>query len=68
MARKANEMYMVEIGEYDGLYVAAVTDEWAQAVVIRDEQNEKVANGTAPSDMTAEITTVRAYRKGQKVR
>jgi transposase-like protein len=65
--KRANEMYTVKVGKYDDEYIACVTEEYGQAVEVRDRFNARVEAGTAASDMTAEIDTIRAFRKGQKV-
>lgn len=65
--KRANEMYIVYVGQYADRRVECVTDEWRQAVTARDAVNKNVMDGKAPLDMTAEIETVRAHRKGQKV-
>lgn len=67
LSKRPNEMYMVVVGQYADQYVACVTDEYGQAVTARDQINARVEDGSAPSDMTAEIETIRAFRKGQRV-
>jgi hypothetical protein len=66
LKKRANEMYIVYVGEYDR-DVVCVTDDYSQAKTVYDACNDNVATGKAPMDMTAEIQTVRAFRKGQKV-
>lgn len=68
LRKRPNEMYIVFVGQYADRYPDCVTDEYAQAVQRRDELNKNVAEGRAASDMTAEIETIRAYHKGQKVK
>lgn len=68
LRKRSNEMYIVYVGQYADKYVDCVTDEFAQAVQRRDDLNEMAANSSGAHDMTAEIETVRAYRKGQKVK
>lgn len=68
LRKRANEMYIVYVGQYADKYVDSVTDEFSQAATRRDQLNEMAANSMTARDMTAEIETVRAYRKGQKVK
>lgn len=65
--KRPNEMYIVYVGKYDDEYAACVTDDYTQAVEARDRFNARVENGSAASDMTAEIQTIRAFRKGQRI-
>jgi hypothetical protein len=67
LKKRANEMYIVYVGAYSDRYADCVTDDFEQAVTVRDAINANVLEGRAPSDMTAEIETIRAFRKGQRV-
>jgi len=65
--KRANEMYIVLVGEYADEYVACATEEYGQSVEVRDRFNARVEAGSAASDMTAKIGTVRVFRKGQRI-
>jgi hypothetical protein len=62
--KKANENYIVYIGRYSDRFTLATTESFETAKELRDEQNNKADR---PSDMIAEIETVRHYPKGAKV-
>lgn len=65
--KRANEMYIVYIGQYSDRSVVCVTEEYSQAVTARDQINSRVDPLGPSSDMTAEIETIRAFRKGQRI-
>lgn len=68
LRKRSNEMYIVYVGEYADKYADCVTEDFSQAVARRNQLNEMAAESMTARDMTAEIETIRAYRKGQKVK